>query len=64
MFLDLHQRLSSAIKHRKHYLNADDLKIYILCSPDSISEAIERLNADILAISRSSAANGLKLNLA
>lgn len=53
---------SQVLKHSKHSYYADDLLIYIHCAPNSIKDAISRINYDITNIVKWATSNGLALN--
>ena len=54
--------LPPVLQHNRYHLYADDLQIYVQFSPEEITDAIERLNADINRISNWSTADGLTPN--
>jgi len=54
--------LPSVIKSCKYHLYADDLLIYMKCSPLEIQQTIKKLNADIIAIAQWAKEQGLQLN--
>ncbi|XP_020297183.1 uncharacterized protein LOC109861786 [Pseudomyrmex gracilis] len=52
----------NTLRHSKYSYYADDLLIYLHCTPDSIHEAIRRINEDIFYIEEWALRNGLALN--
>ena len=56
--------ISKVLSFSNHMLFADDLQIYLSCSPAEIVHGLERITKDATAISEYARANGLKLNLA
>ena len=54
--------ISTNLKYCRHHLYADDLQMYIHSRPDSINDAIDRLNNDLTTIAQWSTKHGLYLN--
>lgn len=65
IFLIYINEIVSVLRHCKNscMLFADDLQIYIQCSPDNIDSAVAALNEDASCILRWSQDNGLLLNV-
>ena len=54
--------ISTVIKHSRYHLYADDLQCYISARPDSINDAINKLNEDLHCITQWTKKFDLKLN--
>lgn len=55
--------LPAVLVHSRHLLYADDLQIYVQCTPSNLLSAINQLSADVEAVSDWAARNKFMLNL-
>lgn len=56
--------LPLVLRHSKHIFYADDLQIYLHCTPATLNEGVNCISADVEVVNLWAARNGLRLNVA
>lgn len=62
LFVAFINDISTIFRHSEHLLYADDLQIYLQCPVADLSEAVRKLNEDVVAVQAWSSKNSLRLN--